>query len=73
MDSHIIIGMHVDDKIVCTNNKGLYEELSADLQKEFTLSSQGPLEWYLGCKVVQDLERGTVTLTQEKYAKDVLK
>jgi predicted dehydrogenase len=37
---------------------GSYEELIADLQKEFTLSSQGPLEWYSGCKVVQDLERG---------------
>ena len=71
-DSRIIIGMHVDDGIVCTNDEGLYEELIADLQKEFTLSSHGPLEWYLGCKVVQDLERGTVTLTQEKYAKDVL-
>ena len=40
-DSRIIIGMHVDDGIVCTNDEGLYKELIADLQKEFTLSSQG--------------------------------
>ena len=70
--SRIIIGMHVDDGIVCTNDEKLYDELIEDLQKEFLLSSYGPLEWYLGCKVVQDLEQGTVKLTQEKYANDIL-
>jgi hypothetical protein len=70
--SRIIIGMHVDDGIVCTNVEKLYDELIEHLQKEFLLSSYGRLEWYLGCKVVQDLEQGTVKLTQEKYANDVL-
>ena len=34
--------------------------------------SHGKLEWYLGCKIEQDLEKGTVTMTQGKYARDVL-
>jgi len=30
------------------------------------------LEWYLGCKIEQDLVNGTVTISQGKYARDVL-
>ena len=42
--SRIIIGIHVDDSIVCTNDEKLYEVLIEDLQKEFLLSSYGRLE-----------------------------
>ncbi len=43
-----------------------------ELQRDFVLSFHGKLEWYLGCKIIQDMERGTVTINQEKYANDVL-
>ena len=35
------------------------------------LSSHGELEWYLGYKIIQDMEK--VTINQEKYANDVLR
>jgi hypothetical protein len=70
--SKIIIGMHVDDGIVATNDVKMYDQLIAELQEDFKLSSYGKLEWYLGCKIEQDLDKGTVTITQGKYARDVL-
>lgn len=48
------------------------EKLVTDFQKDFVLSLHGELESYLGCKIVQDLQKGTVTINQEKYANNVL-
>ena len=45
----------------------------AELQRGFILSSQGELDWYLGCKIIQDMEKGTITINQEKYSNDVLR
>jgi len=70
--SRIIIGMHVDDGIVATDDERMYEQLITELQEDFKLSSHGQLEWYLGCKIEQDLVNGTVTISQGKYARDVL-
>ena len=69
----LIVGMHVDDGIVCASSKEIYEKFIVELQRDFVLSSHGKLEWYLGCKIIQDMEKGTVTINQEKYANDVLR
>ena len=71
--SKLIIGMYVDDGIVCASNKEVYEKFIAELQKDFVLSSHGKLEWYLGYKIIEDMKKGTVTINQEKYANDVLR
>jgi hypothetical protein len=44
------------------------EKLVADLQTDFVLDLHGELECYLGCKIVQDLQKGTVTINHEKHA-----
>ena len=36
------------------------------------LSSHGELEWYLGYKIIQDMEKDNVSINQEKYVNDVL-
>ena len=36
------------------------------------LSSHGQLEWELGCKIIQDMTKDTVTINQEKHVNDVL-
>ncbi len=69
----LIVGMHVDDGIVCASGEEIYEKFIVELQGDFVLSSHGKLEWYLGCKIIQDMARGTVTINQEKYANDVLR
>ena len=67
--SKIIIGLHADDGIVFISDPELYEQLIKELKEEFELSSCGILEYYLGCKITQDLIAGTVTLLQEQYRK----
>ncbi len=60
------------DRTICASNKEIYEKFIAELQKDFVLSSHGKLEWYLGCKIIQDMKKGTVTINQETCANDVL-
>ncbi len=54
----MVIGIHVDDGIVCSSRKEVYVKFM-DLQRDFVLSSHGELEWYLECKIVQDLTVST--------------
>jgi len=65
-ESKIMIGLHVDDGIVCTNDDKLYEQLISDLKEDYELSSYGELEYYLGCKVVQDLARSSAGSERER-------
>jgi hypothetical protein len=63
----------VKDGIVCASRKEIYEKFIMEQQGDFVFSSHGKLEWYLGGKIIQDMEKGTVTVNQEKYANDVLR
>ncbi len=58
---------------MCTSNEEMYEKFIVELQRDFVLSTHGKLEWYLGCKIIQDMENGTVSINQEKCANDVLR
>jgi hypothetical protein len=62
----------VDDGIVCVSSEEMYERFIVEVQRDFVLSFHGKLEWYLGCKTIQDMEKGKVTINEEKYANDVL-
>jgi len=70
--SKILLIIHVDDAIVATNDDDMYQRFLQELSTEFELSASGKLIWFLGCKVEQDLMKGMVRLTQEKYCNDVL-
>ena len=64
--NNLIIRMHVHDGIVCVSNKEVYEKFISELLRDFVLSSHGELEWYLGCKIIQDIGKSTFTINQEK-------
>eukprot|EP00961_Rhodomonas_salina_P082419 1107777-Rhodomonas_salina.2 len=70
--SVILLSIYVDDGIAACNNKELYQLFLTDLGKDFKLSDQGPVSWYLGVSVKQDLANKCTTLSQEQYVKDVL-
>lgn len=53
--SVILLSIYVDDRIAACNNKELDQLFLADLGKDFELSDQGPVNWYLGMSVKQDL------------------
>jgi len=65
--SEILVMIHVDNAII-----NMYQRFLQELGSEFELSASGKLTWFLRCKVEQDLEKGTVRSTQEKYCNNVL-
>jgi len=70
--SKILLTIHVNDAIVATNDDEYYQKFMDELGTSFELSASGKLTWFLGCKVEQDLVKGTVCMSQEKYCNDVL-
>ena len=70
--SKIMLALWVDDAICATNDEVMYKQFLDELKEVFDLSDSGKLEWFLGCRVEQDLERGSVRLVQDKYCSDVL-
>ena len=69
----MLLTIHVDNAIVATNDNGYYQNFMDELGTSFELGARGKLTWFLGCKVEQDLVKGTVHMSQEKYSNDVLK
>jgi len=65
----MLLMIHVDNVIVDEYYQKFMDELGTSLE----LSARGKLTWFLGCKVEQDLVKGTVHMSQEKYSHDVLK
>ena len=68
----IILTIHVDDGCAACDDEDMYKEFLDEMREDFDLSDSGKLEWFLGCKVEQDLVKGTVRISQEKYCNDVL-
>jgi hypothetical protein len=69
----LLLTIHVDDGLAACNDEDMYKKFIGELQKDFDLSDCGKLQWFLGCKVEQNLAEGTVRLSQEKYCSDILK
>jgi len=71
--SKLLLMIHVDDAIVATNDEECHQKFMDELGISFELSASGKLTWFLGCKVEQDLIKGTARMSQEKYCNDVLR
>ena len=69
----LLLTVHVDDGLAACNDEHMYKEFIDELQQDFDLRDCGKLQWFLGCKVEQDIQAGTVRLSQEKYCNDILK
>jgi histone deacetylase 1/2 len=67
----LFVLVYVDDIIVASSSSRATSALLADLQADFSLKDLGDLHFFLGIEV----KRGShgLTLTQERYAMDILK
>ena len=71
-EEKLILSLYVDDGVVATNSKKLYDKFMQDLGKEFKLSESSDLSWYLGVDFQRDRTRGNLTLSQERYIEQML-
>eukprot|EP00961_Rhodomonas_salina_P274476 3708651-Rhodomonas_salina.2 len=67
-----ILSIYVDDGIAATNDEKLYKSFLAELAKDFELSDQGAIKWYLGVQINQNKPNGRISMSQAQYVKDIL-
>jgi transposase InsO family protein len=67
----MIVLLYVDDMKI--GAKAGVPELEQALRKRFKLKSLGDAPLFLGCRILQDLEAGTITVDQRHYIEAVLR
>ena len=71
--SHIIIAVHVDDQLIVGTNMREIEEIKAALSDRWGITDLGPVKTFLGMDIKRDRATRTLTISQARYAADVLK
>ena len=64
--------VHVDD-IFAVGQKERCDRLCVDLNRTITVKNLGDLKWYGGCRYAMDRKRGTLTISQQSFAEELVK
>jgi len=64
--------VYVDDLAFASSSDKLRAEIMDELCQEFKIKDTGPLTWMLNTKVCQDLEAGTVSISQKLFIDDTV-
>ena len=64
--------VHVDD-IFAVGRKERCDRLCADLNRTIPVKNLGDLKWYGGCRYSRDRKRGTLTISQQSFAEELVK
>ncbi|KAE8219765.1 hypothetical protein CF319_g6604 [Tilletia indica] len=71
-DCPAILLVYVDDILVVAPPGGGIEKVKSELLELFKGTDLGPAHHCLGIRISRDVEKGTITLDQERYAEEVL-
>ena len=64
--------VHVDD-IFAVGQKEWCDRLCFDLNRIIPVKNLGDLKWYVGCRYSRDRKRGTLTVSQQRFAEELVK
>ena len=64
--------VHVDD-IFVVGQKERCDRLCVDLNRTIPVKNLGDLKWYGGCRYSRDRKRGTLTISQQSFAEELVK
>lgn len=67
------IGVYVDDIVMATKSKTRLTEVKQSLASQFDIKDLGRLHHFLGMKIVQNDESGSVWVGQQVYTENLLK
>lgn len=67
-----LVAIYVDDLIVASNDEEKKSELKRELAKSFKMKDLGKLHYCLGIEFKEDIEKGTIRMSQKKYIQDLL-
>ena len=68
----ILIGVYVDDTILCCNNLKYLVSEKEKISSKFEMDDRGEVNFILGMTVKRDRENRTLTISQKTYLSDVL-
>ena len=73
-DGHVAITavVHVDD-IFAVGQKERCDRLCVDLNRTIPVKNLDDLKWYGGCRYSRDRKRGTLTISQQSFAEELMK
>ena len=63
--------VHVDD-IFAVRQKERCDRLCVDLNRTIPVKNLGELKWYEGCRYLRDRKRGTLTISQQSFARELV-
>ena len=69
-DSLLLVGLYVDDLIICGPNNLKIAEFKEQMKNTFSMSDLGLLSYYLGMEVKQ--EKHQITICQKAYAAKIV-
>jgi Reverse transcriptase (RNA-dependent DNA polymerase) len=67
-----IIALYVDDISMASNDPNAIEQDKLKLKQKYQMMDLGDISWILGMHITRDREKGTIVLSQQQYAEDVL-
>ncbi len=67
-----MLAIYVDDFFLIGRKCKLLVELKKDFSSRFKIKDLGPASCILGCNIIREKSRGTLSLMQTQYLKDVL-
>jgi ATP-binding cassette subfamily B (MDR/TAP) protein 1 len=71
-NSFIILSLYVDDILITGNSKEMINTTKKWLSSNFNMKDMGKVSYVLGVKIIRDLAKWLVYLTQENYIKKML-
>ena len=69
----MFIGVYVDDIILAAKNEKQLKQVKEDLSNKFDITDLGELKYFLGIKVEQNKESGSIWIGQPAYTENLLK
>ena len=69
----MFIGVYVDDIILAAKNEKQLKQVKEDLSNKFNIKDLGELKYFLGIKVEQNKESGSIWIGQPAYTENLLK
>ena len=68
----VILAVHVDDSMVTGNNVSLIKKFKENMNAKYKLTDLGLVNWLLGIKVLQDLAKKMISLSQHAYIEAII-
>ena len=71
--NYLWLCVYVDDLTFASTTREFRDYIFKAIQEEFKITDTGDLTWILNTNISQDLEKGTVTISQKVYIEDTVR